>query len=46
MDCEFEKLKATSAVATGWVVNMDVDLVGHCNKLEERAIPTFQMVNG
>lgn len=46
MDYEFDKLKAISAVATGWVVNMEVDLVGQCNKLEERATPTFLMVDG
>jgi hypothetical protein len=46
MDSEFERFKATTAVVTGWVVNSEVDLAGLCHKLEEKATPTFQTING
>lgn len=46
MDSEFERFKATTAVVTGWVVNSDIDLAGLCNKLEEKATPTFKTTNG
>jgi len=38
---EFEKLRTTVAVTTGWVWNEEVDLVTLCSRLDEKAVPTF-----
>ena len=39
---EFEKLRTTVAVTTGWVWNEEVDLVTLCSRLDEKAVPTFR----
>jgi hypothetical protein len=38
---EFEKLRTTVAVTTGWVWNEEIDLTTLCSRLDEKAIQTF-----
>ena len=38
---EFEKLRTTVAVTTGWVWNEEIDLATLCSRLDEKAIQTF-----
>lgn len=42
MEYEFERFRTVAQIVTGWFVNQDIDMKSLCNKLDERAISTFE----
>ena len=42
MEYEFDRLSTIVHVASGWVLNQEVDLVSLCKKLDERNTSTFE----
>lgn len=43
MEYEFDRFKTITQVVTGWVVNLDIDMKGLSQKLDERALSTFTL---
>lgn len=42
LEQEYARLHACVNVATGWVLNEDLDLTGLCKKLVERDTPVYE----